>query len=350
MEQLSDIQNNQRIREFWISRRYKFRRHFLTLSILILVLYSLLTPYAEPYATYQKIVIFFFMVAIFYTNMYIMIPKLLFRNKYRAYAGVVAGYLVVCLIVGIFIRAQLRPYYMGVAPRVQEGWKSILFLFNIFLAIIASTGIKLFQRWLIDTARITELEKNTMQSELEQLKNQINPHFLFNMLNNANVLTQKDPEKASQLLMKLSDFLRYQLYDSVRPSVLLTSDIHFLEDFMNLEKVRRDNFQWIIEKKGDLSGVQIAPLLFIIFVENAAKYSLDAENKNYIHMRFEVTHNVLYFECVNSKPGVRHLGKHSGGLGLSNVRRRLQLLYPGTHVLEINDQPTEFTVKLKIDL
>jgi len=350
MEQLSDIQKDQRIREFWISRRYRFRRHFLALSTIILVLYSLLTPYAEPYASYQKAVIFFIMIPIFYINMYIMVPRLLFQDKYRAYAGVILLCMVGCLGIGVLIRIQFRPYFIGPAPVRQEGWRSILFLFNILIAIIASTGIKLFQRWLIDTARINELEKNTMQSELEQLKNQINPHFLFNMLNNANVLTQKDPEKASQLLMKLSDFLRYQLYDSVRPSVLLTSDIHFLEDFMNLEKIRRDNFQWIIEKKGDLSGVQVAPLLFIIFVENAAKYSLDAENKNYIHIRFDVTDNVLYFECVNSIPDSRSVGRHPGGLGLTNVKRRLQLLYPGTHELEISDLPTEFTVKLKINL
>ena len=122
---------------------------------------------------------------------------------------------------------------------------------------------------MLDTQLINELERSKTLTELEQLKNQINPHFLFNMLNNANVLTKKDPEKASQVLMKLSDLLRYQLYDSSRDKVLLTSDIHFLEDFLNLEKVRRDNFDYMISKEGNLSGVFIPPLLFISFVENA---------------------------------------------------------------------------------
>src|SRR6202000_1449787 len=119
------------------------------------------------------------------------------------------------------------------------------------LLLLPSTAFRLFQRSILDNQRIAELERISMQSELQQLKNQINPHFLFNMLNNVNVLTQQDPEKASQVLMKLSDLLRYQLYDSSREKVLLTADIRFLTDFLNLEKIRRDNFDFIVSKEGE---------------------------------------------------------------------------------------------------
>ncbi|WP_255373441.1 sensor histidine kinase [Chitinophaga sp. CF118] len=218
------------------------------------------------------------------------------------------------------------------------------------MIVAASTAIKLFQRWIRDTERINELEKATMQSELEQLKTQINPHFLFNMLNNANVLTQKDPEKASQVLMKLSDLLRYQLYDSTRPKVLLTADIHFLEDFLNLEKIRRDNFESIVNKQGDISGVQVAPLLFIIFVENAVKYSMDTEKKTFVHLHFEVINDVLTFKCINSKSSSMMIKSDTSGLGLTNVKRRLELLYPGKYILDIKDKTDAFTVTLKIIL
>jgi len=151
------------------------------------------------------------------------------------------------------------------------------------------------------------------------------------MLNNANVLTKKDPNKASEVLMKLSDLLRYQLYDSARDKVLLTSDIRFIEDFLNLEKVRRDNFDFLISKEGDLSGVQIPPLLFISFVENAVKHNNDTEKLSFVNLFFNVSNNELSFKCINSKPKIKAIKNVTGGLGLKNIKRRLELLYPSTH-------------------
>ncbi|MDR3678562.1 MAG: histidine kinase [Flavipsychrobacter sp.] len=214
--------------------------------------------------------------------------------------------------------------------------------------IAASTAIKLFQRWVTDTQRINDLEKLTIHTELEQLKNQINPHFLFNMLNNAHVLTQTDPPKASQLLLKLSDMLRYQLYDSTRTKVLLTSDIQFLTDFLNLEKTRRDNFEFIVYTNGQLSGMQVTPLLYITFVENAVKHNGDSDNQSFVHLFFDANDERLYFKCINSKPHTEMPKYGLGGLGLANVKRRLQLLYPDKHVLEIKDEKDTFTVNLLI--
>jgi LytS/YehU family sensor histidine kinase len=262
----------------------------------------------------------------------------------------ILGYLILSVVLATILRAKLSPYRTLHYPERQEGLKVMIFVFLIIIMAAASASVKLFQRWIRDTARINELEKVTMQSELEQLKNQINPHFLFNMLNNANVLTQRDPEKASQVLMKLSDFLRYQLYDSTRPKVLLTSDIHFLEDFLNLEKIRRDNFEYIVNKQGDINGVQVAPLLFIIFAENAVKYSMDVEKKTYVHLHFEVSNDILHFKCINSKSPEILIKSDSSGLGLTNVKRRLELLYPGKYMLDIKDHPDTFSINLKIKL
>jgi LytS/YehU family sensor histidine kinase len=170
------------------------------------------------------------------------------------------------------------------------------------------------------------------------------------MLNNANVLTKKDPEKASQVLVKLGDLLRYQLYDSAREKVFLTSDIHFLEDFLNLEKVRRDNFDFVISKEGDLNGIQIPPLLFISFVENAVKHNNDPAKPSYVNLFFTVINSELYFKCINSKPVLKTVKKTSGGLGLANVKRRLELLFPATHTLRIEDTWESYSITLMLQL
>jgi LytS/YehU family sensor histidine kinase len=281
---------------------------------------------------------------LFYTNMYWLAPKLLFKNKYALY----------CLsILSIIIIVSITIYYIGryfVDSDTDISSLNIpLFATLIVVLIAASSSIKLFQKWVLDKQLIYDLEKSKISTELEQLKNQINPHFLFNMLNNANVLTKKDPEKASQVLMKLSDLLRYQLYDSARDKVLLTSDIRFLEDFLNLEKVRRDSFDFVISKEGDLNGVQIPPLLFISFVENAVKHNNDSEKSSYVNLFFNIGNNQLFFKCINSKPILKAINTRSGGLGLVNIKRRLELLFPSSHVLKIEDNPETYCVTLTIN-
>lgn len=318
---------------FLISPDRRIFRHLLLVVFIGAVLYNSTSVIAHPIA------IFVYFIILFYVNMYVLVPKLLFRNKNIKYCLSVISILVVMAICGYFFN-----------PINKENELNIpLFSFFTVLLLGASSSVKLFQKGMMDRQLIYELEQSKTYAELEQLKNQINPHFLFNMLNNANVLTKKDPEKASQVLMKLSDLLRYQLYDSARDKVLLTSDIHFLEDFLNLEKVRRDSFDFLISKEGDLSGVQVPPLLFISFVENAVKHNNDATRSSYVNLYFDVRNDELFFKCINSKPRLRSVN-NTGGLGLTNVKRRLELLFPGTHSLHIEDDPERYCVTLTIKL
>jgi len=321
--------------EFLISPRFRIYRHLLPILLIGLVMYNSGPEVAAPTLT-----LLLFLV-LFYINMYLLVPKLLFKNKYALYLLSIAG------IIAISAKVYLLGRYLSNAAPGEDEINIPLFASLVLVLICASSSIKFFQKWISDRQLIYELEKSKISAELEQLKNQINPHFLFNMLNNANVLTKKDPDKASQVLMKLSDLLRYQLYDSARDKVLLTSDIHFLEDLLNLEKVRRDNFDFMISKEGDLTGVQIPPLLFISFVENAIKHNNDAARSSYVHLFFNVRGNDLYFKCINSKPSVKAVNK-SGGLGLTNIRRRLTLLFPTSHLLEIKDEPETYCVTLSI--
>ncbi len=335
---MNDFTHQQLIKEnllfrFLVSPDHRILRHLLLIVFIGAVLFNSASVIDKPIA------IFTYFLVLFYVNMYVLVPKFLLRNRSIAYCLSVISILLVVAICGYFFNPFNR----------EHGLNIPLFSFLTVLLLAASSSVKLFQKGMMDKQLIYELERSKTYAELEQLKNQINPHFLFNMLNNANVLTKKDPDKASQVLMKLSDLLRYQLYDSARDTVLLTSDIHFLEDFLNLEKVRRDSFDFLISKEGDLSGVQIPPLLFISFVENAVKHNNDATNSSYVNLYFNVRNGELFFKCINSKPILKSIN-HTGGLGLTNVKRRLDLLFPASYSLKIEDNQEVYCVTLTIKL
>jgi sensor histidine kinase YesM len=329
-----------------ISEKYRLQRHLLLIAFCILVLYYSPPDYVEPFETYNRVVIFFQILLLAYSNMYFFVPKFLFKTKYLSYGLFVLSGVILSFYIhegfSYFFKSDLLPYE-------DDSINFFTFSFMILVLIVASTAVKLFQQWISDAQLIHDLALAKTNAELEQLKNQINPHFLFNMLNNANVLIEDDPKKASQVLMRLSDLLRYQLYDSSRDKVLLTSEIHLLEDFLNLEKIRRDTFNFLISKEGELSGIQVPPLLFISFVENAVKHNNDSVKLSYVNLFFDVRHNGLFFKCINSKPAVKAVNK-PGGLGLVNIKRRLELLFPSSHDLKIEDSPETYCVTLTLKL
>ncbi|WP_316739206.1 sensor histidine kinase [Pedobacter aquatilis] len=332
--------------------KYSYYRHIgVWILYWLIFIISYESPNAiEPYATYFKIGISFSLFIQAYVNMYWLVPVYLFNKKFVAYLiRLFAMLLFFSLLMGL-MSFLLRDIEHRYAPKRLFDPKPTMYFAFALVFVAASSAIKFFQRWIEDTREITELTQINIRSELEQLKNQVNPHFLFNMLNNANVLIGKDPHKASQVLMSLSDLLRYQLYDSARPEVLLTSDIRFLNDCLNLEMIRRDHFDFIISKEGNLSGVQVPPFLFITFVENAIKHSQDADKASYVQVYFEYRDGWINFRCVNSKPLNLTHNNHAGGLGLVNVRRRLELIFGAHHQLEIAETREVYTVKLAIKL
>ncbi|WP_315824824.1 sensor histidine kinase [Paraflavitalea speifideaquila] len=171
------------------------------------------------------------------------------------------------------------------------------------------------------------------------------------MLNNANVLTRTDPDKASEVLYSLSDLLRYQLYGSRAPLVPLPGEIKFLQNLLELECIRRDHFSFSITKPEQFPLVMVPPLLFITFAENAVKHSAEAKNASYVHLQFELQGKTLYFTCSNSRPqGPGRNGVEPGGLGLVNIGRRLELLFPERHSIQVNKLTHQYTVMLILQL
>lgn len=344
--------------EFFISPKYRIYRHLLVLAYIGIFFIGSEDP-ASLMSTKDLIKEFTwhgYFLLMFYLNMYVLIPAFLYKQKYILYLVC----LVTIIISGYLIAVNISESHMK-GYRFFEGKSANTFDFFVTMHIVtmmvfASTSIKLFQRWARDSNRINELEKTSLQIELRELKNQINPHFLFNMLNNITVLIKKNPEKASNIVMKLSDFLRYQLYDNNQYSILLLSEIQFLNDFMELEKTRRDefNFSLAIENEAKdkllISSLVLPPNLFISFVENAIKHSIDLDNPSQMRTIFIVFDHQLKFICENTKPSEVIENSKKGGLGLANIKRRLELLYGNDFTLEIEEIVSNYKVTLTLPI
>lgn len=339
---------------FLTANRYRLYRYLLLL--LVAELFALQNTFHGFYGIgciYANISNVLFFTGIIYLNIYLFVPKLLYKNRYGLYISCLSFIVLAGLSLLSIVQSFLYQNY-GVTSESSDNPYSFLhiitaIIFIVFI-IIGSSTIVLFQQWILHGEQISELEITTMQSELNQLKNQINPHFLFNMLNNANELVRTDTEKASVVLSNLNDLLRYQLNDSTQEKVSLSADIHFLTDYLNLEKIRRDNFNFTISKEGDINNVIIPPLIFITFVENAVKHNAYEEGEHsFVCLDFKVYENKLRFVCQNSKSGNIKQGR-IGGLGLSNIKRRLDLLYGENYSLNIEDQGRIYKISLTLKL
>lgn len=285
-----------------------------------------------------------------YLSVFVLTPRFLLRNKVGAY--ITSVYL--CIGLAFVFSYLLRSDTIRVEYEKFQFWMASFLIVSsviqLTLIIAGASAVIVFQDYVRNGQRIDQLQNATMQSELEQLKNQINPHFLFNMLNNANVLVRENPAEAVLVLSKLKDLLKYQLKDSVSEKVWLADDIRFLSDYLNMEKIRRDNFDFIVSTEGDIEEVMIAPLLFIPFVENAVKHNNDNRNLSYVHLYFKVEEESLTFICINSKPLVQKEQQPDSGIGLANIRRRLELLYGADHSFQIEETDITYSIDLRLKL
>lgn len=338
---------------FLFDRRFRVPRHLLAIVILMLAFFSNTTEFRKPaaYIIEPVSMAYLFMLPL-YVNMYVLIPRYLFQGKYFRYVLLATLMIIVLMIGALIIDVSLDRY--RIAPKVRDeaelqGFLALVICFAVFL--FSSTALKLFQRWIEDSVTINELEKYRMESEISQLKNQITPHFLFNMLNNINVLTHKDHKKASELLYKLSDLLRYQLYDSAKSKVFLFAEIKFIRDFLTVEKIRRDHFNFTIVVEGNPEAIMIPPFLFINFVENAIKHNVFGNRLAMVDLLFHVHEDHLLFLCINTRqPCAEKFSAQEGGLGLLSVNRWLDLNYGDKYDLRIQEAPESFSVTLKVPL
>lgn len=344
------------VMDFLVERKYRFRRHLLFLIFFFLLLYSsrFWHPYSETVQFYVLFFVYTALIVMVYINTYILVPRFFFKTRYLSYLVLLVVLGAVGLnIIGYGLRTLFADFRIDNIHRENEKggiYEGVLMCIPI---ILTTTTIKLLQKWINDNKRINELSNLTLNMELNELRNQINPHFLFNMLNNVKALIRTDPAKASVVIVKLSEFLRYQLYENSEEKTLLTSEIDFLSNFLNLEKIRREYFSFEIHTEADKRTINttfIPPNLFTTFVENAVKHSVDISGKeSYVKIEIRIEDKLLHFICVNSRnPDYIISDKKNSGLGLANITRRLELLYNDTFELNINSEEKEYTVNLII--
>ncbi len=242
---------------------------------------------------------------------------------------------------------NIRSFKDMFLPRGPE-WLAGQLYFHLFLFFAGSMAF----RYIRSLKEITDLELINADQELNLLKSQIHPHFLFNTLNNLYRLVM-DNEKAGEVVLKLSDLLRFTLYDSNADSIPIKAVVMFLEDYIILEKIRHhENFTLDYDfSEIDNGESPIAPLLFINFVENAFKHGVNKSiDDSWVKIKLAKIKNIVTFEVSNSKPRAGAGFNPVGGKGISNVKRRLDILYPGRHELKIVDGEHEYSVNLRIEL
>jgi LytS/YehU family sensor histidine kinase len=278
-----------------------------------------------------------------YTNLYLLFPKFFFTNKYFIYLT-----LIILLIgLGAFSLKILL-------PDDKKYFASTIFqhYINIFFFVIITSSLKFLREFLRKQELLIKAENEQLKTELSLLKAQVNPHFLFNTLNNLyGLMLQNKSEQASDITLKLSDLMRYLLESSKSEKVNLQKEVKFLEDYLALEKIRLAQQADIrLEVSGIEKEVFIAPLLFIPLVENAFKHGLHTVSINsFAHFSLALQGNELYFEAHNSV-GKMLAYPPKSGTGLDNLRKRLALVYSKKHFLEVEEKENSFKVTLHLNL
>ena len=235
------------------------------------------------------------------------------------------------------------------APPPIIGEHDILAVVLLILMFGANVGIKGYFRSRDDQKRLSELERENLEQQLEYLRYQINPHFFMNTLNNIHVLVDIDPETAKDTIVKLSKIMRYVLYESDNQYVHLFNELEFIQHYIALMRMRyTDKVKITLELPQVVPNCQIPPLIFITFIENAFKHGVSYQHDSFVEVKVLIEDDKLRFFCRNSKAENPNVEK--GGVGLANVRKRLNLLYGQDYSLLIDDSTDEYSVELVITL
>lgn len=330
---------------FLMAPRYRVYRHFVLVFFISMISYNLahFTFYENHELLHRAILIetagsLALFLGVIYLNIYVLIPRLMLKKRYKTY-GLLLCTIIACLITLTFSYDYCTYKWYGVEFGRYSYFNRLRFLpleitANFFLYMVCCIGpamITLLRHWIEYGQRASELKKENLQSELERLKTQVNPQFLLNMLSKAADLAVVNPKQTSTILVQLGKLLRYQLYDSNRDKVLLSADLSFLENFLNLKKTLYPDLNFTITKEGPVNFILIPPLLFIPFVEDPVRY---------IHLSFHATNGKLDFCCISS-PLYRDQNK------LDNIRRRLDILYEKYNLQEIQEK-TESKIRMQI--
>ena len=273
-----------------------------------------------------------------YLNNYLLLPRLLRRRRYVAYCAALAG-----LILAV---AWLNDIFLGwsVSTKPMPTARAV----TLLLFLIFTLGLKLLRDDLQVRLKVEALERIQVEQELQLLKSQVNPHFLFNTLNGIYALALRESARTAGTVLQLAELMRYMVATAPQPAVALAEELTYLDNYLSLERIRLNpSAEIVFRQQGHMAGVVLAPMLLLPFVENAFKHGVETQVQN---IRVEIDASwqggELFFQIVNSKPATPPPRIQGPRTGLSNVRKRLQLLYPGRHELTLTETDHEYRVHL----
>jgi len=323
--------------------------HIITWLFFIFAPFLFFFDNFDKHHMYEMIGRYFLYILYFYINAFVIIPKLLKSQRiYLFLLTVVLAYFII--IFGTILNEyifDLRSFRReGFVFHVAfRGFLSTLFVFGL------STSYKITNEWFNSERERKDAENQKLQAELNFLKAQINPHFLFNTLNNIYSLAFKKSDDTPTAIVKLAQLMRYMLYDSDAEKVVLEKEIDYINNYIDLQRLRLPANQTILfDVLGNVNGKYIEPLLLLPLVENIFKHGVFNDENFPILIKIEIDEKSLLFFAKNIfNPGNETVSENSG-IGLSNLKRRLELLYSNQYILSIKKELNEFSVELKINL
>ena len=283
----------------------------------------------------------FIFIPPFYLAYYFIKPIIIDKNKFLQLILIILAIMFLFCLIFLADHKQYQP---------NPGRIIILTIF-----FYTSFGAGILFKYLIDYGTIKRqkeiAEKHQIHTELALLKSQISPHFLFNTLNNIDVLITKDPEKASVYMKKLSDILRFMLYETKDELIPMSIELEYIKKYIELQKIRTSNDSFVsfnINGKGD--ELNIAPMIFIPFIENAFKHTSNKKTVDAIIIQFDFSGDSIKFRCENYKNRNNALIQKQSGLGINLIKQRLNLLYKDRYILKVEDSDEKYIVSLTIQL
>jgi len=309
---------------------------------------------ADPELLSVYLISTLFLAVSFYTFYFFVVPRFLEKKRYYLFLLTSCIVLIILTFIGysslFLVKAifghSFNDFYGVYSLKMHLSGMSVM-------AIAAAFGtlFKVILNWLNIISQKEKLEKEKAISELALLKSKVNPHFLFNTLNNIDALIYDDPDKASQSLLKLSEIMRYMSYETISEYVSLSKELNYISNIVSLYMLRVSNPELIrLDIPQNYPDLNVAPMLFIPFIENAFKYATFKGKNRGFEIKFRIEETKIYFTIVNHYDTIgRTSGSQYGGTGLTNVKQRLEHIYKEKHNLNITDKDGLFKVELIID-
>lgn len=319
-------------------------RHILLWCIPLVIIFSQFDEFNKE-DVLEVLYLFSILAALSYIHMYVLLYPLFFRKKYVLY-----GILFICFILlgGLLIQIILPQMTSG--GGLPTFWNNVV---SVTVILLITGGFSSAKELVIKQRKLKEIENKQLKTELSLLKSQINPHFLFNTLNNLyGLITAKKNDNAANVTLQLSDLMRYLLENSKQEKISIKKEIKFLEDYISLEKIRlRQDTKIEFGVAGLEQDLFVAPLLFIPLVENVFKHGFGVHNPNpYAHFLLSIQGNEIFFEAENSYSDEAESSSADSGTGIENLKKRLTIIYPDNHLLEIKKEKNFYIIKLNITL